>query len=70
MAVIEATMIYEKAKTQIDTQFLSALEEAQLYPSLYTEKYLTFLAADAYSANATFTVGQKIPNINIGNIGK
>jgi hypothetical protein len=26
MAVIEATMIYEKAKTQIDTEFLAAFE--------------------------------------------
>jgi hypothetical protein len=26
MAVIEATMIYEKAQTQIDTEFLAAFE--------------------------------------------
>lgn len=57
MAIIDATMIYEKAKTQIDTEFLAALEEAELLPQLYTDKYLLFLASDAYSSNATFTVG-------------
>ena len=65
MATIEATMIYEKAKTQIDTEFLADLEEAELYPQLYNEKYLTYLASDAYSTNVTFTIGQKVPNINI-----
>lgn len=59
-------MIFEKEKTQIDTQFLAALEEAELYPQLYSEKYLTFLASDAYSSNATYTIGSKVPNINLG----
>jgi hypothetical protein len=36
---------------------LAAFEEAELLPSLYTEKYLAFLASDAFSSNATFVIG-------------
>lgn len=70
MAAIEATMIYEKEKTKVDTEFLVAFEEAELFPALYTEKYLYFLASDAFSSNATFTIGEKVPNINLGGTSK
>lgn len=57
MAIIEAQMIEEKFKAQIDTEFLAALEEAELIPHLYTDKYLSYLASDAFTSNATITVG-------------
>lgn len=66
MAAIEATMIYEKSKTLVDTEFLAALEEAELLPQLYTDKYLYYLASDAFSSNTTYSIGEKIPNINLG----
>ena len=68
MAVIEADMIFQKAKTQIETEFLALIEQAQLYPSLYTKEYLKFLASDAYTSNVDLTVGNKIPNGVIGKI--
>lgn len=37
-------MLFEKTKTEIETEFLSALAEAELYESLYTDKYLSYLA--------------------------
>ena len=40
MAVIEADMYFEKAKTEIETEFLAAIEEASLYSELYSEEYL------------------------------
>lgn len=36
MAKIEGQMIYEKVKTEIDTEFMAAMEEANNYPLLYT----------------------------------
>ena len=65
MAIIEATMIYEKSKTLVDTEFLAAFEEAELFPQLYTDKYLYFLASDAFSSNTIYSIGDKIPNINL-----
>ena len=59
-------MIEEKFKAQIDTEFLASLAEAELIPALYTDQYLHFLASDAFSSNITLTVGEKIPNVNIG----
>lgn len=63
MAKIEGEMIFEKAKTQIETEFLAAFEEAENYPILYTDTYLSFLATDALTSNATFVLGDQIPNI-------
>lgn len=56
-------MIYEKAKTQIDTEFLSAMEEAKNYPILFTDTYMSFLATDALTSNVTLVLGDQIPNI-------
>lgn len=50
-------MIYEKAKTHIDTEFLAAFEEAENYPILFTDTYMSFLASDALTSNATFIIG-------------
>lgn len=50
-------MIYEKAKTQIETEFLAAFEEAQNYPILFTNTYMSFLASDALTSNVTIVVG-------------
>jgi hypothetical protein len=33
---------------------------------LLTDKYMSFLAYDALTSNATFILGSKIPNINVG----
>lgn len=63
MAEIEAAMIYEKAKAQIDVDFLAAEQQADLLPLLYNKKYLKFLAKDAFSSNVNFTVGKKIPKM-------
>lgn len=57
MAKIEGQMIYEKAKTHIDTEFLAAFEEAENYPILFTDTYMSFLASDALTSNATFIIG-------------
>lgn len=57
MAIIEAQMIEEKFKAQIDTEFLASLAEAELIPALYTDRYLQFLATDAFSSNVTLTIG-------------
>jgi hypothetical protein len=65
MAKIEGEMIYEKAKTQVDTEFMAALEESKNYPTLYTDKYLSFLATDALSSNVTLILGDEIPNIQL-----
>lgn len=40
---------------------------ATLYPQLYTEKYMSFLALDALTSNVTLTLGDKVPNIIMGN---
>ena len=56
-------MIFEKEKTKIETEFLTAFEEAQLYPQLYTDKFISYLAYDALTTNVTLTLGNKIPNI-------
>ena len=63
-------MIYEKEKTKIETEFLAAFEEATLYPQLYTDKFITYLALDALTTNVTLTLGNKIPNIILDNKGK
>lgn len=61
MAKIEAEIIYDKAKAEIETEFLTLFEEATLYPALLTENYLKFLAADAFTSNATIYLGDKVP---------
>ena len=58
-------MIYEKAKTAVDTEFLSAIEEAKNYGILYTDKYLSFLASNALTSNLTLVLGDQIPNIDL-----
>lgn len=63
-------MIFEKEKTKIETEFLVAFEEAQLYPQLYTDKFISFLAHDALTSNLTLTLGNKIPNIMFDKKGK
>lgn len=65
MAKIEGEMIYDKSKTQIETEFLAAFEEAEMYPILFTDSYMSFLTTDALTSNATFIVGDQIPNIQI-----
>lgn len=65
MGRIEGEMIYEKAKTQIETEFMAAIEEAEQYPYLYTPEYISFLATDALTSNATLIVGDKVPNIQL-----
>ena len=65
MAKIESEMIYEKAKTQIDTEFMAAIEEAKNYPILFTDKYLSYLASDALTSNVTMILGDEIPNVQI-----
>lgn len=58
-------MIYEKAKTQIDSEFMAAIEEAKNYPILYTDSYLKYLATDAITSNLTLILGDEIPNIQL-----
>lgn len=70
MAEIEGEMIFEKEKTKIETEFLASFEEATLYPQLYTEKFISYLAYDALTTNVTLIVGNKIPNILIDNKSK
>jgi hypothetical protein len=65
MAKIDGEMIFDKAKTQIETEFLAAFEEAENYPILYTDTYMSFLATDALTSNATFILGDQIPNIQL-----
>jgi hypothetical protein len=36
-----------------------------MYPALFTEKYMTYLAYDALTSNSSFVLGNKIPNINL-----
>ena len=57
MAIIEAQMIEDKFKAQIDTEFIASLAEAELIPALYTDQYLHYLASDAFSSNATLNIG-------------
>jgi hypothetical protein len=65
MARIESEMIYEKAKTQIDNEFMADIEEAKNYPILFTDSYLKYLATDAITSNLTLIVGDQIPNIQL-----
>lgn len=65
MAAIEGEMIFEKAKTQIETEFLAAFEEAENYGVLFTDAYMSFLATDALTANTTFVLGDEIPNVQL-----
>lgn len=65
MARIEGEMIFEKAKTQIETEFMAAFEEAEMYPVLFTDQYMSFLATDALTSNATFMLGDEIPNVQL-----
>jgi hypothetical protein len=44
---------------------LTSFEEAQLYPQLFTDEFISYLAYDALTSNLTLTVGDKIPNILI-----
>lgn len=68
MGMIESEMIFEKAKTQVDTEFLSAIEEAKNYGILYTDKYLSYLASNALTSNLTLILGDQIPNIELKKI--
>lgn len=63
MARIEGEMIYEKAKTQIETEFLAAMDEARNYNVLFTDKYMSYLATDALTSNVNLILGDQIPNI-------
>ena len=63
MARIEGEMIYEKAKTQIETEFLAAMDEARNYKVLFTDKYMSYLATDALTSNVNLILGDQIPNI-------
>lgn len=65
MARIESQIIFDKAKAQIDTQFLTAFEEAELNPLLFSEEYLKFMITDAYTSNATFIIGDQVPDAMI-----
>ena len=65
MAIIEAEIIYDKAKAEIETEFLALIEEASLYPALLTENYLKFLATDAFTSNATIYLGDKMPTAQV-----
>jgi hypothetical protein len=65
MGIIEGEMMFEKAKTQIETEFLAAFEEAENYPILFTDSYMSFLATDALTTNATLIFGDQIPNIQL-----
>jgi len=65
MSRIEGEMIFEKAKAQIDTEFMAAIEEAKNYPILFTDKYLSYLATDALTSNVTLIIGDEIPNIQL-----
>jgi hypothetical protein len=65
MAKIEGEMIFEKAKTQIETEFLAAFEEAENYPILFTDSYMSFLATDALTSNTKFILGDEIPNVQL-----
>ena len=66
MAKIEGEMIYEKAKAQIDSESMAAMEEAKNYQILFTQEYLSFLATDALTSNVTLVLGDQIPNIQLG----
>ncbi len=37
-----------------------------MYPILLTDEYMSFLAYDAFTSNATFIFGDQIPNIQVG----
>jgi regulator of protease activity HflC (stomatin/prohibitin superfamily) len=65
MGVIEGEMIFDRAKTHIETEFMAATEEADSYPILFTDQYMSFLATDALTSNATFLLGTQIPNIQL-----
>ena len=65
MTKIEGEIIFEKAKAEIDTQFLAAFEEASLNPMLYTKDYLGYLAGEAFTSNATIYLGDQIPDAMI-----
>jgi len=65
MSRIEGEMIFEKAKAQIDSEFMAAIEEAKNYPILFTDKYLSYLATDALTSNVTLIIGDEIPNIQL-----
>ena len=65
MARIEGEMIFEKARTQIETEFMAAFEEAEMYPVLFTDQYMSFLATDALTSNATYVLGDEIPNVQL-----
>jgi len=58
-------MIYEKAKAQLDTEFLAAIEESKNYRLLFTPEYLSYLATDALTSNLALILGDQIPNIQI-----
>ena len=65
MARIEGEMIFEKARTQIETEFMAAFEEAEMYPVLFTDQYMSFLATDALTSNATYVLGDEVPNVQL-----
>ena len=44
---------------------MAALEEAEQYPYLYTPEYMNYLATDALTSNATFIIGDKVPNVQL-----
>ncbi len=58
-------MVFEKEKTQIDTDFMASLELAKSYPQLFTDRFLSYLASDALTSNVHLMIGTEIPNIQI-----
>ena len=68
MAVIEAETIFEKKKTEIQVEFMAQIEEAELYPQVYTEQYLRYLIADSFTSNVSLRIGDKIPKGMMGKI--
>jgi hypothetical protein len=64
ISAIEGEMMFDKAKTQIEAEFLAAFEEAENYHLLFTDAYMSFLATDALTTNVTLIIGDQIPNID------
>ena len=36
-----------------------------MYPVLFTDQYMSFLATDALTSNATYVLGDEIPNVQL-----
>lgn len=65
ISVIEGEMMLDKAKTQIEAEFLAAFEEAENYEILFTDAYMSFLVTDALTSNVMLILGDQIPNIEL-----